>query len=350
MRGIRFMLACGALRGIRPLLACGVLLLAWDAGAADPLRVVTTVPDLADLIEQVGGDEVEVEALVKGPQDPHFLEPRPSFIRKLHKADLFVLVGMELEVGWAPVLMRQSRNGRIQPGAPGHLNASAAIAPLEAPQATVNRSQGDVHPWGNPHYLTDPLNGLRVARLARDKLEALRPEASAGFRERFAAFEARLLRALVGEAVLERHGARVVFERASAGTLEAFLASKGESETLAGWLGATRPLRGARAIQDHRIWPYFARRFGLVMIDTLEPKPGIAPTTRHLAAVVERARAQGAVLILASPYFDPRHARFVAEQTGARIAEMAHQVGARPGTGDYLKMVDYNVRQVVGAP
>lgn len=338
------------MRGLHLLLTLPALLLALPAAAAGPLRVVATIPDLGDLIRQVGGDAVEVQVLVKGPQDPHFLEPRPSFIRKLHKADLFVLVGMELEVGWAPVLLRQARNSRIQPGAPGHLNASAAITPLEVPRVAVDRSQGDVHPWGNPHYLTDPLNGLRVARLARDTLAGLRPEAAEEFRARFVDFQARLLGALVGDAVLERHGPRTVFEQVSAGSLEASLKARGQGASLAGWLGATRAVRGARAIQDHRLWPYFSRRFGLEMIDTLEPKPGIAPTTRHLAAVVERARAEKASLVLASPYFDPRHARFVAERTGARVAEMAHQVGSRPGTDDYLAMVDYNVRQVVGAP
>jgi ABC-type Zn uptake system ZnuABC Zn-binding protein ZnuA len=271
-------------------------------------------------------------------------------VRKLHGADLLVRVGMELEVGWLPVLLRQARNAAIRPGGRAHLDASTAIVPLEVPVASVDRSMGDVHRFGNPHYLTDPLNGLRVARALREKLTELRPEAAAGFAAGYEAFAARLVAELVGDGLVERHGAEPLAARLAAGDLEAFLEERGEAGSLGGWLGATRGLRGLRVVQDHRMWPYFARRFGLVLADTLEPKPGIAPTTRHLAAVIERAEQEQVGAILTSPYFDPRHARFVGERTGARVLEMAHQPGARPGTPDYVTTVAYNVLQLQGAP
>jgi ABC-type Zn uptake system ZnuABC Zn-binding protein ZnuA len=336
-------------RFISILCSCVALLTVAGVAAAKPLRVVATVPCLGALAEEVGGDEVDVAVLVKGPQDAHFIEPRPSFVRKLHKANLYMQIGMELEIGWAPVLLRQARNAKIQPGAQGHLDASMAISPLEVPLVPIDRTAGDVHPFGNPHYLTDPLNGLRVAALIRDRLTTIRPESAGVFRQRYAAFEQRLISRLVGADLVERHGARALVQLVDSGSLGVFLREKGEETLLGGWLGQVRSVAGTRAVQDHRIWVYFARHFGLRLVGELEPKPGISPTTRHLSQLVERMRVEDVRVVLSSPYFDPRHARWVAERTDAKVAEMAHQVGARPGTDDYLAMVDYNVRQLVEA-
>lgn len=326
---------------------CAALLAAGGAGAR-PLRVVATVPDLGSLVKLVGGDEVSVTVLVKGLQDPHFIEPRPSFVRKLHQADLYVQVGMELEIGWAPVLLRQARNSKVRPGAAGFVDASTVIAPLEVPQVAVDRTAGDVHPYGNPHYLTDPVNGLRVAALLRDKLAQLRPESAAKFRSGYEALETELVSKLVGAELVERYGAPAILRHIEAGTLERILGGQEDTAALGGWLGDLRKVVGTRAVQDHRIWAYIARRFGVVLVGELEPKPGIAPTTRHLSEVVTQMRAQGVHLVLSAPYFDARHARWVAERTDSRVAEMAHQVGARPGTDDYPSTVDYNVRQLLG--
>jgi ABC-type Zn uptake system ZnuABC Zn-binding protein ZnuA len=323
--------------------SCGALLaaacLAAPAGAAAKLRVVATVPDLASLAESVGGDDVEVTTLAKGPQDPHFLEPRPSFIRAMHDADVFLMVGMELEVGWVPPLLSSARNGAIMQGRPGHLDASSAIVPIEVPQGVVTRAMGDVHPYGNPHYLSDPVNGLRVAALLRDRLSELRPERSAAFAERYRGFARELAVRLVGREAAAAHDPEEIVRAVEEGRVDAVL-----GRPPGGWLGAVRGAAGRPAVEDHKLWEYFARRFGLRPIATLEPLPGIAPTTRHLAEVVEEMKVDQARLILSSAYFDPRHARWVAERTGARIVPLAHQVGAREGTSDYLSTVDYNVR------
>jgi ABC-type Zn uptake system ZnuABC Zn-binding protein ZnuA len=325
-------------------------LLAAATSSADPLRVVATTPDLADLARAVGGEEVAVTELARGPQDPHYVEPRPSFVRELHRADLFVLVGMDLEIGWAPVLLRSARNPAIQPGRTGYLDASRTIEVLEVPEGPVDRSMGDVHPFGNPHYLSDPVNGLRVARALRERLAALRPEASPAFADGYAAFARALARRLVGERLAARHDPEQLIALVEADRLDAFLAGRAERGDLGGWLAAVRPVRGTRAVQDHGLWPYFARRFGLELVGTLEPRPGIAPTTSHLAVIVERIREQGVRLILASPYVDSRHARFVADHTDARVVEMAHQAGARPGVESYLDAVGHNVAQLARTP
>jgi ABC-type Zn uptake system ZnuABC Zn-binding protein ZnuA len=320
--------------------------LAAAVGArAEPLRVVATVPDLGSLVEAVGGEDVAVTVLVKGPQDPHFLEPRPSFVRALHEADAFVVVGMELEIGWVPPLLKTARNPAILPGGRGHVDASGAIVPLEVPQGAVSRAMGDVHPYGNPHYLTDPVNGLRVAALLRDRLSELRPEAAPAFAERYRRFAGELAARLVGaDAARGRDGEELV-RAVEDGRVAALL---GEAPA-AGWLGALRAAQGRPALEDHKLWEYFARRFGLELVGTLEPKPGIAPTTSHLEEVVRGMQQGGVGLILTSPYFDPRHARWVAERTGARVVELAHQAGAREGTPDYVATVDHNVRALAAA-
>jgi len=346
MRRDAIALVRAAARGIAAALA---LALAFAAAApaalAAPLRVVATVPDLGNLTEIVGGDEVEVTTLVKGPQDPHFLEPRPSFVQALHRADVFVVVGMDLEVGWVPPLLRTARNPAIQPGAPGYVDASTAVAPLDAPAAPVTRAMGDVHPYGNPHYLTDPVNGLRVAALLRERLSALRPAAAPGFAARYARFAAALAARLVGPEAAGGRDPDALVRAVEEGRLDEALGGAAPG----GWIGALRLAAGRPVVEDHKVWAYFARRFGLQIVQTLEPRPGIAPTTSHLEEVVAAVRERAVPLVLASTYFDPRHARWVAERTGARVVTLAHQVGAREGADDYLATVDRNVRAVAEA-
>jgi ABC-type Zn uptake system ZnuABC Zn-binding protein ZnuA len=325
---------------MKRLVSALLAVLAAAPAFAEPLRVVTTVTDLADLVRRVGGDEVTVESLVRGPQDPHFVDPRPTFVKRLHEADLYVVMGLSLEVGWSPVLLQSARNARIRPGGDGYVDASRAITPLEVPAGTVDRSQGDVHAGGNPHYLSDPLNGLRVAKLLAERLSAARPGAAATFAANAAAFERALLERLAGPELAARMPADELVAAIEGNRLDA---------RAGGWLGQLAQARGVRAVQDHQLWPYFARRFGLELIGQLEPLPGIAPTTAHLTEVVEQVRAQGVKLLLASPYFDPRHAATVADRTGIPVVTLAHQTGALPGADDYLSTVDLNVRAVAEA-
>jgi ABC-type Zn uptake system ZnuABC Zn-binding protein ZnuA len=327
-------------------------LLALCAPAArgqPPLKVVTTIPDLASLAREVGGDQVDVTSLVKGPEDPHFLEARPSFIKAASEADVFIQVGLELEVGWAPPILLNSRNARIQPGTPGFIEASSAITPVGIPTGPVDRSMGDIHASGNPHFLTDPICGLQVARLIADRFSSLRPAAKEGFESRYTRFRERIHSALVGEELAKKYDAEklaILFEH---GRLESFLKSQNDEGKLGGWLGQLSGHAGVKAIADHDLWPYFARRYNLTVAGFLEPKPGISPTTGHLREVVDLMKTQNIKLIIKSPYFDPRHASFVAEQTGATTVTLAHQVGSLPGTDDYLAMCDYNVRQLAPA-
>jgi zinc/manganese transport system substrate-binding protein len=328
------------------LIALGHAESASSADAAAPIAVCATTPDLGNLAAIVGGERVAVTAFTKPAEDPHFTPARPSFVKALNACELLILNGLEVEVGWLPVLLREARNAAVLPGARGHLDASTAITPMDVPIGTVDRSMGDVHPLGNPHYLLDPVNGLAVARAIRDRLATLRPADAAGFEQRYTAFRDRLATALVGTTLGAKYDVEKLMRLADHDRLDAFLREQGDGAALAGWLGMTRPYRGAKAVDDHPIWSYFARRFGLAVVAHLEPKPGVPPTTRHLDDVVRLMREAGVRLVLASAYYDPRHADFVARNTGAQVARMANLVGARPGTDDYLAMIDHDVREV----
>ena len=337
----------------RVLLFVGLLLLADAAAAQDarPLRVCATLTDLGSLAAEVGGDEVTVTTFAQGPEDPHFIEAKPSYIKALSRADLFLQGGLELEVGYAPVLLRSARNPAVLPSGRGFIDASTVIQPKRVRSGPVDRSMGDVHAGGNPHYLLDPLNGLKVAALIRDKLGELRPEKREHFAGRYADFRRRLGAALVGEELAKRYPAD--FEKLAAlaehGKLQGYLKGQGEAELLGGWLGRMSPYYGTKVVDEHDLWVYFADRFGLRVVGHLEPVPGVPPTTKHLGTVINLMRGEGARLILTVPYYNPRHAKLVSDKTGAAVVRLAHQVGATKEASDYIRLFDANVRSVTTA-
>jgi len=339
----------------RALVAPAGLLVALGTAAAQeerPLNVCASVPSLGSIAGEVGGDRVSVTTFAKGGENPHFLDARPSFVKLLSTADLYLQQGMDLEAGWAPLLLRQCRRAQVQPGAPGFLDLSGVVEAREIPQGPVDRSHGDVHPLGNPHYMTDPLHGIAVARAIRDRLRELDPAKASGFDRRCAAFERTVCAALAGEKLAAEFPTDTIVKLArlhETGELGRFLERQGRLGDLGGWLAAMLPHRGIRAITDHSQWVYFGRRFGLELVGCLEPKPGIAPTTSHLGELVRDAPRQGVRLVITSPGFDPRSAEFVASRTGTRLLVLAPEVGAIEGVDTYVKMIDYDVRQVVSA-
>lgn len=323
-----------------------------NVARAQSLDVCCTIPDLGSLVQEIGGNQVSVTVFAKGTEDPHFVDARPSFIKAANQADLLVHVGMQLEIGWLPAILQSARNSNVLPGARGNLDCSAVIQPMEVPTGRVDRSMGDIHPYGNPHYWLDPLNGLKVAALIRDKLVELLPNQRAFFERRYQAFAERLSADLVGEELAKRYGVADVQKLAllfQYGKLGDFLKSQGQDQMLGGWFGQMLPYYGSKVVDDHSMWPYFARTFGLQVVAHMEPKPGIPPTTAHLGAVVQLMRSDGVRVILANAYYNPRHAQFLASQTGAKVVNAAHQVGARPGADNYLAMVNYNVRELANA-
>jgi zinc/manganese transport system substrate-binding protein len=295
------------------LLSFVVLLGAQTAFAQSKLNVVATTEDLASIAREVGGDRISIEALARGYQDPHFVEAKPSFILKLQKADVLIAVGRELEIGWLPPLVQQSRNSRIQPGAEGYLDASLNAQILEIPTGQITRAMGDVHPQGNPHYWLDPENGKRVAKSIADKFSELRPNDRAGFEQRLGDFTSRL------DAAEKR------------------------------WLAAMAPYKATKMVTYHRSFPNFAERFGLEIIGYVEPRPGIPPTPQHTLDLINEMKRQNVKLVLVEPYFDLKTPNAIGRETGAQVLVMPPSVGGVKEVGDYFKLFDYDVNLVVEA-
>ncbi len=283
------------------------LLLPGFAQAASKLKVVTATTDMAALASEVGGDRIDVESIARGYQDPHFVEAKPSFLLKLRKADLLILVGLQLEIGWLPPLITQSGNPRIQVGASGYLDASEFAEILEKPTGVVTRAMGDVHPLGNPHYWLDPENGRRIARGIASKMAELRPEDASYFSQRFESFSERLAKA--GKA----------------------------------WDDAMKPLHGRMVVTYHRSWPNFARRFGLQVVGYVEPRPGIPPSPGHTIELIQMMKREKLKVIIVEPYFDLKTPNSIAEQTGGKVIVLLPSVGGEKEVTDYFKLFDYDI-------
>lgn len=313
--------------------------------AATPLKLCATIPELADIAKRVGGDEVEVITFAHPGEDPHFVQPRPSLVTHLSQADLLIQNGLELELGWLPVMIRGARNSEVRPGAGGFLDISTAITPLQIPSSPVDRSMGDVHPRGNPHFLLDPANGLRVARAIERKLSELRPGKAAVFGEKLNEFKRELGGKLFGSQLAEQYDPEKLATLHELGKLDEFLSERGAK--LGGWVGESGSLRGKRVVGDHLMYPYLARRYGFEVVAHLEPKPGIPPSAHHLEELIGVMKGSSLSIILTNPYYDRRHSEFVSKNTGAKIALIAHQVGSRPGTESFIKMSEYNVQELL---
>ena len=284
-------------------------------GAAEPplaakLNVVATTPDLAALAREIGGDLVDVKALAKPTEDPHFVDAKPSHIVTLNRADVLIEGGAELELGWMPPLIESARNTRIATGAPGRIMASDGIRMLEIP-ATLDRSRGDVHALGNPHFLVDPLDAKIVAAHIADHFARVEPKSADVFRANLKKFNAAVDAKLVE------------------------------------WQQQLAPFRGSKIVTYHNDFVYFAERFNLTVIETLEPKPGIAPSSRHLAEVIEKMKAENARVILVQPYQNRKTAETVARQIDGAVLDVSQQPGAVKNTDTYVELMDTLVRTLV---
>jgi ABC-type Zn uptake system ZnuABC Zn-binding protein ZnuA len=274
---------------------------------------VATTQDLESLTREVGGDKVDVVGLAKGYQDPHNVDPKPSFILAVSRADLLIAVGRELEIGWLPPLITQSRNSKIQPGANGYLDASGNVKILEIPTGQITRAMGDVHPSGNPHYWLDPQNGRLIAQAIQRKLGELSPNDKAYFAQRYADFDKRLAAA----------------------------------ETR--WDATMAPYKRTKIVTYHRSWPNFMERFGLDVIGYVEPKPGIPPSPTHTLDLIAEMKRQSAKLIVMESYFDAKTPEKIASQVAGKVVTLAPSVGGEKPATDYIQLFEYNVNTLAAA-
>ncbi len=289
-----------------------LLLLLVGVGRAEAkVHVVTTIETFADLARRVGGDRVDVKPLSHGYMDPHFVEPKPSLVIDLNRADLLVHVGLELEIGWLPPLVLGSRNDKIGLGQPGNLDASTQIPVLDVPRTKVDRSMGDIHPQGNPHYWIPPENALIIAREIAERLEQIDPAGSATYQANLKRFEDEL------------------------------------GKRRAEWEKKAAPVRGMKIVTYHKSWSYVSKWLGLQEVGYVEPKPGIPAPPSHIAALIGLMRREGVKVILMESFYPRNTVDLVAQKAGARSLVMPSDVGATPDIKDYFALVDAVVNKLV---
>ena len=299
---------------IHTAVAAAALVVGLGARAEAKLRVAASIEVLADLSRQVGGDRVEVTSLSRGYQDPHFVEAKPSLVLQLNRADALVHVGLDLEVGWLPPLVQQSRNARIQRGQAGNIDASTAIKPEDIPNVPSDqlRALGDIHPLGNPHYWIPPANARAIAHLLADRFTALDPGGAATYKAELARFEGQL-------AAKEKQ-----------------------------WAAAAAALRGTRVVTYHKSWSYVARWLGLEEVGYIEPRPGIPPTASHTAQLIELMKKQGVKLVIVDSFYPSTTARFVADNAHARLVAAPSNVGATGAIKTYFDLGDAVIAALKG--
>ena len=300
------------MRLIRLPFVLSLALLAAAATGADKLKVVTTIPDLADMTRQIGGDQVDVTSLATGVEDIHAVPMKPSFAVTLNRADAVVLLGLEAEHAFLPALLEAARNPKILRDTPGYIDCSIYITPLDVP-TRIDRSLGDVHPMGNPHYNVDPVMGKEAARAIADGLSRLRPEHEADFKKNLAAFEAKL------------------------------------DAAIARWEREAAPLRGKKLVSYHPDLIYFAERFGMEPVGTIEIRAGVDPTPGHIADLEERMRREKVDLVVRELHYPAGLAETVARATGAKLVELPVMTGGVPEAKDYISFIDYDLHTMLKA-
>jgi zinc/manganese transport system substrate-binding protein len=277
---------------------------------AAKIHVVTTTPDLKSITELIGNDKVDVYSIATGFQNPHFVDPKPSFIIKLSNADMFVTVGLDLETGWSPQLLSSSRNPKIQKGSEGYVDASVGVTLMQVP-SSINRGEGDIHIYGNPHYWLDPVNGKQIAKNICDALKKISPENKSLFEANLTAFNTKI------------------------------------DSKLKEWTLKMSPYKGSKIIAYHNEWCYFEQRFGLIILDFLEPKPGIPPTPTQLVKIISEVKANNIKVVITSPYFTTSSSDVVSSQTGAKTVVLGTSVGAFDGINDYFDLFEYDVDKLI---
>lgn len=325
----------------------------FPAAAEGRPKLISTLPNLGSIASAIAGDRIELTVIANGAQDAHFVDPKPSYIVKLRKADLLLVSGLDLEIGWIPPLTLGARTARLMPGGAGYVDCSTGIRVVEIP-LNLSRTEGDVHPYGNPHYLTDPLNAEIVSGTIAEALKRADPAGAQAYDDGRRAFVRRLHEALFGKDLVDLAGGAKLSREAFAGTLDAFLdgTSVGGSPLrahLGGWLGKMQAVKGKPVVTYHKDYSYFAERFGIRVVDFVEPKPGISPSAKHLEELLTRLKQGDVSVLLTRPYVEHRSTDYLAERTGVKVLTLPIEVGGAPEATDYFRLFDYTTDQIVRA-
>lgn len=332
--------------------AASLLLAGGAAGAESKKKIACTLPTVEAIVREVGGDKVDAFSLAAGDQDPHFVSPTPSLMKRVRGADMLFEIGMQLEL-WADQVADGSGNSRIFKGGPGRVQVSAGIPKLEVP-SSISRAQGDIHPEGNPHLWLDPVRAKLMADNVARALKAADPGNAAYYDARLKAFQKKVDRALFGDELLKVVGSRKLSRLALDGRLADFLDShdyqgKKLADLAGGWLAKGRSLRGQKVVEFHKVWAYFASTFGFQLVGTIEEKPGIAPGPRHVTDTVALIKANKVKLILVDNFYDPALPRRIGKEGGAKAVVLPNQVRGERGVNDYFALMDHVVGAMVAA-
>lgn len=322
------------------------------AAPQDRITVVTSLSTYAAIAREIVGDRGDVTAIGRGDENPHFVQPRPSFALRLQQADVFVATGLDLEL-WVPALLDRANNAAVREGGPGYVTAAAGVGLLGV-TSSVSRSQGDIHAFGNPHIWADPINGIVIGRNILRGLQRASPTDAAQMERRYMAWRERVLQALVGEEIVRLLGADAVFDLAVKGNLWSFIQNQSFegrplADRLGGWLKEGQAFRGRDMVCYHKEWDYFSRRFDVRCAAFVEPKPGIPPTPGHVAELMRMIRGAGIPVVFSANFYDQSHVRRIAERTGAAAVVVPANAAGAPGTDTYIDLVSTWVRELATA-
>lgn len=311
--------------------------------ASDQLKIVTSLTTYGAIAREIVGDRGTVTSIAHGDEDPHFVQPKPSFVALLRDADLFVTTGLDLEL-WVPPLLDRAGNRKVSEGGPGYVTAYTGIALLEIP-TSVDRSQGDIHADGNPHIHTDPVNAIIIARNILTGLKRVQPAGAEYFAQREQDFENRILEATMGAELVQILTPAAAYRLLSSGQLLDFLGKnkyqgKPLVDRLGGWFKTAEAFRGREMACYHKEWAYFSNRYGVACAGYIEAKPGIPPTPRHVEEVIAMMQERRIPVLFASNYFDRNQIRQVAAKTGARAVVVAENTSGAPGVESYFDLMD----------
>lgn len=309
------------------------------------LVVCVTTTDLDDITKAIAGEYATVHCFGKGAEDPHVVDIKPDFVKQLNQADLLIDVGIGMAAGWLPELLKSAQRPEMFPGKERHLSVADVVQHLENPEKYA--FSDSLHAEGNPHFLLDPIEGIKTAKLICETLSKLQPAHKDFFTQNYEKFRETIATLLVGESLAKKYDVEKLALMYSKNTLQKFLAENKDAEKLSGWFKELSPLRDSLFVGDHDLWPYMARTYGLQILGYLEPKPGVPPTTKHLQELMAKMEKNNIKVLLTCPYFDKRHVEFVAEKTGVVVVNMAHQVKALKEADTYIKMLSHNFKQLI---
>ncbi len=332
--------------------AASLLAAGGSAAAENKKKIACTLPSVEALVREVGGDKIEAFSLAAGDQDPHFVSPTPSLMKKVRGADMLFQIGMQLEM-WADQVADGSGNSRLFKGGAGRVEVSAGIPKLEVP-SSISRAQGDIHPEGNPHLWLDPVRAKMMADNIAKALKAADPANASYYDSRLKAFQKKVDKAMFGDQLLKIVGSKKLSRLALDGKLVDFLDShdyqgKKLSALAGGWLARTAALRGQKVLEFHKVWVYFASTYGFQIIGTIEEKPGIAPGPRHVTDTINLVKSNKVKLILVDNFYDPALPRRIAKEGGAKAVVLPNQVRGEKGLNDYFGLMDHVIGAMVAA-